>query len=369
MRYLTLAAIIMLTIVAGYSALWFYAAGRVEDEVRTRMAQFEARGSRVEAGLEISGFPFQIIADFDRPAASSGASGTAWSWSADHARALIQPWDPDRIDLVLDGKHSLALYDGGNEGRELITSEIAIARGRASLAFDADGLVQFSASLSHVGLGNIAPSARGLAVPAVIDHLQLLVRRGDDEGVRALFDADGGAQAATEVGDAPLAAVVALSVKGATIPGLSPTVLGPAITALEAESGLYAHEIPAFQVDELVTWAARGGRLQLSYFNLDWGPLKVKASGPIAVDGGGRPIVALEAFVTGHAGLFDAFAESGLIEPSHAASARMLVDLLPRQGPEDALMLPIIIDQGLLYLGPVPITSVGAISDLAPAMP
>lgn len=105
-RFLWLAIIIVI-LFGGYSAAWFYAAGRVETAVGAAMAKFGRDGRSAECtNLAVRGFPFRMGLFCDGVRLAD--TGRYFSASAAAFRSAAQVYDPFHVVAELDGPATIA---------------------------------------------------------------------------------------------------------------------------------------------------------------------------------------------------------------------------------------------------------------------
>ncbi|MEQ1953692.1 DUF2125 domain-containing protein [Mesorhizobium yinganensis] len=102
----------ILIVIAGYTAGWFWLAGRIEGETRTALAKMQERGIKAEcANLAVRGYPFRIGLYCDRVAFAQPAQ--AVSAAAGAFRSAGQIYDPMRLVAELDSPATVTVPDGG----------------------------------------------------------------------------------------------------------------------------------------------------------------------------------------------------------------------------------------------------------------
>lgn len=306
---------------AGWSVYWHLAAARVE----ARLAQWPAAGGAWQgsyAAAAVSGFPFWLAVEVERPALAWRQGAVLWRGSRLTVRS--RPWAPARFSIDLPPRQQLAFEHGRHE------LEIAMARGRAEAVLDGGGLRMLAARLERV---TVTAAAGPLAVE------------------RLAFDAAAAGDALWEA--------------GVLAEGLSAGTLAPPLAArlphLEAmlrwrgalggEGGL---------ARRLDAWREAGGIVDVLSLAAAWPPLAVEASGTLALDRQLRPIGAFRAAMTGYDALLDALERSGRLRPGVAVLAAAVLDAMaaPDEDGRRRLAVAVAIQDGMLSVGPFPLLPV-----------
>ena len=105
-------AVVIVVLIAVYTAGWFWLARKIEREADLALARLQERGMKAEcANLTARGFPFRIGLFCDRVALEQ--SSDALSLTAGAFRSAGQVYDPMRLVAELDGPASLATPEVG----------------------------------------------------------------------------------------------------------------------------------------------------------------------------------------------------------------------------------------------------------------
>lgn len=342
-------ALAFITLVAIYTVYWFSVTG----EIRKQVEAFAANPQHglVTGWTEFSmrGYPYRIEASFMQPAASAPDAPEAWEWRSERASVALLPYNLRHAVLTLGNEHLIRYrepLDGGYSQNEIrATAEKAQASyvdlkdlpfGR--LAIDINKL-----DAQHLrGTGNVSDRA-------TLMRLQLHTRPAlteQDELVPAAYD-------------------FALRAEGVTVESERRVpVLGNGMTHLLMQARL--RNVPETRhvsvIELLDAWRDTGGTLAISDLIVKWGPLDLTANGELSLDRRNRPAGRLNARVTDFKGLVDAITAEGLVSEDEARIALAGLILVSQfQGNRsDEVEVPIIMEKGRLYLGPL------AIGKLAP---
>ncbi len=332
MRRLTAAFAIAvpLLVVAAYVAYWFVAAGWLRDGVDAWVAARRAEGFVVEhTGLEVSGFPFSLVAGIDAPRIDRPR---AWTWTAERLVFAARPWSFNHVQLTLPAQQRVS-YRSASGAERIVTA--AVDRGVVVLEF-ASGR-----------LDGLAVEATGLA---------LATDRGETRLAR--LDASGRRASETTI-------PFAVEIEDLTLPPHVEVRLGREIARLAADGTVVGVLPQAPLADALAAWSAAGGTVEFTEIVLRWGKLAVNARGTVTLDPKMRPLAALTADIEGYGAILKTLADAGAMKARDASFATTALDLLAKRGPDGkrVLTVPVTAQNGTLFVGPL------ALLRLAPIMP
>lgn len=109
----------------------------------------------------------------------------------------------------------------------------------------------------------------------------------------------------------------------------------------------------------LAAWRDDGGTVELRSLRLHWGTVLIDASGTLALDEALQPEGALSAEVTGQNEAVDLAVKSGALKPESGGIAKAILNLLAKPGlnGENAITVPVTVQQQRLFLGPAAIAA------------
>lgn len=331
MRYVLLLGAVVLA-AAGYSLYYIIIADGLRDGIAGWAA--ERRSDGLDIGyksLEIDGFPFRIVAQFDAPKIAASRLPSQPTWRARSVSAVVQPWNLSHIILDLGGQGDVEFIQRAKLRRLGYRTD----NGLASYEYAADGKpIRLGIDLSAVA---IVDAEAGLN--ANVARAQLHGRRA--ETVDKLADL------AIKVEDVVLDPVNPMQ-------GLKlPPGLGPNIALAMFEATVRGEPVPITTLAATtVAWRDRGGDIELKRFKLTWGKLDIEADGAMALDSELRPIGALTARIKGHEHLVDAAVAWGQMREKDGRTAKAVLGLLASAG-GGTLSVPITLQDGLVSIGPV----------------
>jgi hypothetical protein len=336
-----------------YSVYWYVAAGKLRAGVENLAAT--PRPGDIAAGwsaLSISGYPYRIAVTLTDPVATAPQTPEDWSWRANSLEADFLPYDLRHVVLKVDGEQVLRYRDVGGS-RSLHTVRATAVGTWASyvdvknapfgrLAIDIDDLVAV-----RDGGEAAEPDKPGERFAA--GRLQLHMRPSEDSapGPATPVPADetGSYDIALQGND--------MAIDRAS----SPLALGSEIELIAVQARL--RNVPKNAGASLVElsrdWLQKGGSLAVSDLQIKWGPLNMWAQGEMTLDERARPKGTFDTEITNYPGLLSALVKAGVIDERDANLALVGMGLLAQlQGtPEGRLRVPVVMNEGKLYLGPI----------------
>jgi hypothetical protein len=320
-RRILLTALAIVVLVVAYVAYWQVTSRIVERAITDWMADEREAGARVEASaIEVGGFPLAIAATaedivLERP------DGLSW-----HGRRLIaeaRPWSLGRIAWRLDGGQRVDLPSQPPVA-------IEAASGDGSLAFGGGRAIAGSLALAEVvataeALGGAVTAASVAAAAEQPDGLDLRVES---------------------------------TLTGLALPRSPLPTLGPAIETARVDVTLTGPLPRTIEAPDIALWREAGGRARVADLSIRWGPLVAMASGTLELDARLQPKGTLNATVRGFAEVVDALVAEGILPANQGTFAKAALTFLAGQPDADGtytLRAPLVIDDGTLSLGPVPV--------------
>jgi hypothetical protein len=315
-----------------WSGYWFAGSSAVRTGAETFFADAAAQGLVAEkSGLAVRGFPNRFDLQVDGLRLADPAAGTAWE--APFVQVFAMTWKPWHIIAALPPEQVVTLPDQA----VTLRAEGLRASLRARPATDlplAAVIVESGAVTATSTAGWTAGAARAVASISA------------DEEVPG-------------AGDAPNAYVLSLDAAD-----LTPD---PAATqAILAEAGL-PPRIGTLRVLATATTTApldrfagdsrpRLAALKLTDLTVLWGDLTVTAAGDIAPDDAGLAAGRIDFSVTNWQPLVPAMVAAGAIKPELAQTVQTMLTALARDtGDENVLKLPLVLQDGRMSLGPLPL--------------
>ena len=329
---------ILVALVVGWTALWYWSASALEGALLAWQAQQRERGISVEySGPEIAGFPVGLTAHFADP---SAASARGWRWTGPEVAGAAKVWAPLTIESVFAGRHDVAVTPRPGTPELQFSAEAAEAQATTSLLSDGS-LEQAQFRLSGLA---VTPPTGGLATAELVTG----------QYGPSLADASG----------APLRTELRAQAEKVTLPDRVRVPLGQDVERAGLDA-VVVGALPSGPPDQaLAQWRDAGGEVEVRRLELIWGPMTLEAEGDASLDSQFRPIGAFTARVHGLIETIDALARDGVIPQGQALAIRIAILALggnagsagggtESSGPD--LEVPITLQNGRLFLGPVPL--------------
>lgn len=337
-----------------YSTYWYVVAGKLRGGIEAFAANAHPGDVTVGwNGLSISGYPYRVAATLTSPVVAAPQAPEDWSWRAESLEADFLPYNLRHVVLKVDGEQVLQ-YRDVRKSRPLRHIVRATAEGTwasyvdvkgapfGRLAIDIDNMVA-------VRDDGRTEHGRNMGERFAAGRLQLHVRPSDETAPGAAAPVP-----ASNAGSYDLALQgddMAIDRADAT------PVLGSRIGFFAVQARL--RNVPKNQSASLVElsrdWLQRGGSLAVSDLQIKWGPLDMWAQGEMTLDGQARPKGNFDAEITDYAGLLAALVKAHVVDERDAKLALVGMGLVAQlQGtPEGRLRVPIVMNEGKLYLGPL----------------
>lgn len=340
MRYLVLVGVLVAGAVA-YSVYWFQVAGAIEPGIAVWAAERRAEGFTVAYGrVSVSGFPFRLAVTVDEPRVGRPDPSRAWRWQGPSLTAVAQPWNFRHVILGFEGRHRLAYLSRGAWRQFDLRAEVP----RVSVVLGGDGRLQ-----------RFAIDLQGLEIDASGWSARLQVVRAQLHGREIVGDGEPAPSGPREL---------SFRAEGVTLPPEVKTVLGPEIAVLRIRATVRGTLPDAPLPEAAAAWRDDGGTIEVRELTIDWGPLDLSASGTVALDAEMRPMGSASARLRRFGELIDALHGGGWIGAGEAVATKAVLALLTVEEAQGKVAkVPITAQQGLLYLGPLPLLR------LAPVLP
>lgn len=340
-KRLVILAIVVAVAAAGYAGFWFHTAGNLKDGIAQWAAAQRSAGWKVDwQAVDIGGFPFGYDATFTAP--RYGRTGAlAWTWEGERLTAALPLFAGDRIPLALPPASRIVYRNGTADSVATINAsaaagEVRLANGvadRVSLFLadprvEADGAAYGARRLS---IGVAAP-ALPAAAPAPTDPKNPLPGPG-----------------------------VVATIEQLMLPASARAPLGREIAHLDVEAQVLGNAPAGPLRQAAAAWRDGGGTVELHRLAVQWGALQLVADGTVALDRDMQPMGAATARIAGFGETIDALAANGAVNMRDAGTAKAALTMLARPAPDTGrpeIRVPLNVQQGTLYLGPVPLLRV-----------
>jgi hypothetical protein len=298
---------------------WWVITNRMEAEVADWKQAQTAAGFVVQAGaVRRGGWPFdaELILPAVTVATDTPGEPDSVAWQCDALRLVYAPWLPETLTFLVEGKQAVRLGAAA-------PVDVSVGRLDAHLPLNAAGQAE----------GFVA-AARDVAVPVSDGPLRI---------------------GALSVRVRQLDAFVSAS--DTTVPG--PTLpFGGTIASLDFHVRA-SGPIPLRRdvASALAVWRDHGLTLAIDDLILRWGPLDLRGSASLGLDGAMQPAGSAQVQLTGFMEVIEALARSGSISRNDARVAGTLFGLMSRPGASDVAEadLPLTLKDRTLLVGAIPV--------------
>ena len=167
--------LLLIAVIAAYSAYWIYARAEIERGVDEWVAAERARGAIVDyESREFGGYPFRFELDLTSPRYQPP---NAASWEGEQLQLVMQPWNWNHVIARAPGRSVLTDRMGIRHTADLD------GKSAASLSWDADGVHRAALELNDVSalIEGQAYTARGFSLnlapsPDLRDNLRVALQ-------------------------------------------------------------------------------------------------------------------------------------------------------------------------------------------------
>ncbi len=343
----------VLALAVGMVAAWFAGAGMVRDGIDDWARNWRDQGNFVSYGdIKIEGFPLIFRGHIADPAIGRVNGRSPWQWRPPAGLTLtVKPWDIRHMVIGLEGLHRIR-YTARDAPRQIAVNA---ASGQARLGAGLVGAGDLDLDVRGItaapeGVGKAKDGGNTLAIQQLI----LIANHGPLSG------ADHRTPTAN----------VTLGVLGVTLPkptsksralGPRSLPLGRHIDTVNLVATVLGPLALRLGIDDIVKWRDGGGTVDIETLLVHWGPLNFSATGTLALDQNLQPLLAMTATITGFVETIDALATARAIRTRDANTAKMLLSLLakrPQGGGPAELKVPLTVQDGKLFIGPVALMKV-----------
>ncbi|MEO5375043.1 MAG: DUF2125 domain-containing protein [Alphaproteobacteria bacterium] len=314
-----------------YAAFWLWTKSRIDVGIEAWAAVRRAEGYQVSYGApEWTGFPLGIVLTVPAPAIEAPAAGGGWNWRARSLVARINPFFITEVKVDIVGPQDLRLPSNLGGGAGSVTARSAVV----DLAFGGTGRLRL------VGLTLDAAEIVGAAVPVRLEHVKASAAwtNGNEADHKATS--------------------IAVAIDGRAIdlpPGLR-LPFGPRLDDITLKAQVKGRPPAGPIVESLGRWREEGGTVEVETFDVQWSPLRMYASGTLALDEQLQPIGALTARIQGFFEAVDALTREGMVRSRDASMAKVVLGMMAKPssgGGPSTISVPLTIQERRLFVGPV----------------
>jgi len=315
-----------------WSGYWFVGSSAVRQGAERWFADQSARGMTAErTDLSVAGFPNRFDLTVEGLKLADPQTGTGWQ--APFAQVFAMTWKPWHIIAALPPTQVVTLAD-----QDIALASVGM---RASLRTKPASDLPLAAVIVESGAFT-ATSTKGWTMGAA----QAVASINADEEIEGAGDAPNAYVIALDIADlAPDPATMARLTVGSGLPAtvsIIRTLATATLTApLDRRAGEARPNLAALALTETL---------------ITWGDLSVTASGTIAPDADGFAAGRIEISVANWERLVPVLVASGVVKPELSQTVQnMLGALALDSGDPAVLIVPLVLSDGRMSLGPLPL--------------
>lgn len=333
-RYAALSGIVLITIIA-YTAYWFSLAEEIVYGIAKWAEARRGEGMVVEySALEVTGFPLRVQPQAANVRISGPGADPAWEWRSARLVGNVLPYSLNRIVLSAPEPQDIRLrINGGKPENYMLKPDSAFA----SLTLKKGRLVRADLDIK----GGMVNGGRLQAGPLNIRRAQLHWRMGENGAPQGLQN--------------PVMFDLSAKLENMDYPGFAGSALGSHLTLIAMTAAIEGAWPSGTGIPAIREWRDAGGVAQLKAAEIDWGPLKLKMAGTLALDEKDRPIGSLTGQLSGHEGLIKGLQDAGQLNQDEANAANTGLGLIAMAagGKNGELNLPLVLQDGEMFIGPL----------------
>ena len=312
--------VLLLIVIAAYSAYWAYARSLLDQGIDDWIAAEREAGRTVDySSKSLGGYPFRFALTVNDPVY---ADPLGPRWSGEQLQLVMQPWNWNHIIARSPGRNTLTPPAGTGEELRLLVGP----KSAASLSWTAEGMRRVSVFVDKASLD------AGDEAVGELDQFELHLRPAPGFPDMLQMETHFQAVRLAELPDD-------VSVLGAEI--------GPSILRVEVDKGMtaIAMETPA---DVFVqTVLDLGGEIRVPQIMIDWGPADLGAKGELQQTSAGEIRGQVGLRIEQAEQLRTALDEAGRLDDE----TRQAIDALEAASANGGFLILTIREDGLYFLG------------------
>ena len=336
----TITLIVFSTVIFGYTTYWYIAASEITKRINEWASIQNTLGNKIVfEDISTRGFPLNLDIQIEKPEIEISDSDLIIATKRFHIS--LEPWNFRRINITPDKETWAKTTNNGL----IETYLIKLASGRVEITRDGKYLRDIHTQLFDISLES--PISKE---PTLVSYLQLKIQVLGSHKSQEL--------------NAPLVNTT-LNLEKIVLPDGFGEDMGEYIDHLDISTSLFGTISDDEPNNTMKRWRDSGGFLDINSLRGRWGPLELEASGTMTLDEHERPLAAIAADVTGYGDMIDALIMSNAIPLGDAFIAKVAFNMLAEEKPDGSRQLnaiPLTIQDGILSVGPMNVTSVDPIT-------
>lgn len=322
-----------------YSAFWLTVANRALDSLESWAERQQQAGYQVRwRSVEMSGYPFRLVAVLEQPRIAGPAiNGSGiWAWAKDTMTLSGRPWFWNALRLVAPGLHTLTVSDANGATAERV------------FTLDA-GALSINAEFGNGAWRQIDAEGRDMRFAEGSRGIADLARFSSTLARHDLVAADEQTRTARlriEIDTADIS----------TLGGQQVQAIGAVIRFALLDVEVYGPLPGDLTQTALTGWRDSGGVVEVRRLRADYGPLGLDADGTLALDGQLQPVGAFVARLEGFSETVDALHGASIISDGNALTAKLVLGVMADKdgaGGRKRLSIPVNLQDRTLYAGPL----------------
>jgi len=353
MRFKILVSTVVLAI-SGYSAFWFYLAGQVEDRTLAWIKTQESKGLKVYYDdLTVTGYPYKIVV---RMTSAKGAlrplsdPNRQFAFETPEIAVIAHLWKLSHAVVVTD-------YLDMTTGRSYNTDafQLALEKVKSSIILNRDDWRPERVSVVADQASWVTENHLSAEAPSVAHNVEVHMRRPvtGSQGPKDDLEMQ-----------LPVYADVYFKADDITALELPVDTFGKKADMVKIDGALHATDMLKYNRQSLSDWRDAGGTISLRDVEIKSGPMDVKLQGDVALDQMFNPLGAFSAEVRG----IDHIVKILSRHPGFRQEpGSLLLDELKNmvqsspEGTDKRLDLSISLQNGFVFLGPLPVYETGKV--------
>lgn len=357
-KAVTVSFISIASIIIVYVVWWFALALSLNATADDWIAARTTEGWTIQTTRrEIDGFPFLLRLSVDEPRL---VRPDGLTWSADKMTLHSLPLPGQMVVVRSSGAQSIALPPAPPPPKS--TSGYDLPYKPAPVTFTGN------ATLIELQVDGLYDTPEAIDIRLV--EVALTSGDGDDIAVsEATITASYHPETATD--HTTSSGALSVHANGIRLPSSMTLPLGSLVHSLDLDIKILGAIATASPIsDGLKKWRDDGGTVDITSLELRYGPMWLRTSGTLALDGNLQPVGAATAKMRGFFDAIEQMRVNGQINAKQAVTAKVVLGAMARQaadGGPPVLNLPLSIQDRVLNVGPVPLLEIPPI--LWPDMP
>ncbi len=318
-------------IAAGYSAYWYYTAGKAKEKFSNIVKASLTEGHLFSySDVLMDGFPHLVRLKIKNPSLRTTLKQVRWE--GPEAIIEMQPWDLWKYRIILPGTHRFDISRSGfgvpltYEPKETSVLVRFFTNGR------------LAGSNVHVKTSRLFERGKDLLASA--DKLQLNLAQPENRDMG--------------VGESWVS--IFSQVENLIIAKALKVPIGRKTQELQFVADLRNASLSKLTHEALQQWQRAGGLVDINWFDIKSAPLFLQGRGSVGLDPQLRPVVSAIANIRGFSETLSAFEQSKVVTPDAAAAMRVALTVLAKPSPKDGekvLSVPLNTRNGELWIGPL----------------